>query len=96
MSCLLNKPFLCCIGIYIKEKEFCNYGYGCDCANGHKVECRNGLKIIAIGWTRGNKKALATINQQNIGKRGIMMDDHSNMVTATLSAEQIEILTNKP
>jgi intergrase/recombinase len=47
--------------IYIKEKEICSNGYGCDCDRLHKVDCRNGLTIIAIGWTRGNKKALATI-----------------------------------
>ena len=47
--------------IYIKEKEICNNGYGCDCDSLHKVDCKNGLTIIAIGWTRGNKKALATI-----------------------------------
>jgi hypothetical protein len=54
--------------IYIKEKEICNNGYGCDCDSLHIVDCKNGLIIIAIGWTRGNKKALATIIQQNIGK----------------------------
>ena len=27
----------------------------------HLVSCKNGMTIIAIGWTRGNKKALATI-----------------------------------
>jgi hypothetical protein len=42
--------------IYIKEKEICSNGYGCDCDRLHQVECRNGLTIIAIGWTRGNKK----------------------------------------
>jgi intergrase/recombinase len=47
--------------IYIKEKEICSNGYGCDCDNLHKVDCKNELTIIAIGWTRGNKKALATI-----------------------------------
>ena len=49
--------------IYIKEKEICNNGYGCDCNSLHKVKCKNGglTIIIAIGWTRGNKKALATI-----------------------------------
>ena len=47
--------------IYIKEKEICSNGYGCDCDSLHTVDCRNGLTIIAIGWTRGNKKALATI-----------------------------------
>jgi hypothetical protein len=25
------------------------------------VNCKNEMTIIAIGWTRGNKKALATI-----------------------------------
>ncbi len=30
-------------------------------ANLHKVDCKNLLTIIAIGWTKGNKKALATI-----------------------------------
>ena len=47
--------------IYIKEKEICSNGYGCDCDSLHKVDCKIGLTIIAIGWTRGNKKALATI-----------------------------------
>jgi intergrase/recombinase len=47
--------------IYIKEKEVCNDGYGCDCEKLHIVTCKNGMTIIAIGWTRGNKKALATI-----------------------------------
>ena len=47
--------------IYIKEKEICSNGYGCDCDILHQVECRSRLTIIAIGWTRGNKKALATI-----------------------------------
>jgi len=47
--------------IYIKEKKICDNGYDCDCDNLHKVDCKNGLTIIAIGWTRGNKKALATI-----------------------------------
>jgi intergrase/recombinase len=47
--------------IYIKEKEICSNGYGCDCDSLHKVDCKNGLTIIVIGWTRGNKKALATI-----------------------------------
>jgi intergrase/recombinase len=47
--------------IYIKEKEVCNDGYGCDCEKLHIVNCENSMTIIAIGWTRGNKKALATI-----------------------------------
>jgi intergrase/recombinase len=47
--------------IYIKEREVCNNGYGCDCEKLHLVNCKNGMTIIAIGWTRGNKKALATI-----------------------------------
>ena len=45
--------------IYIQDKEICNNGYGCDCDRLHQVNCRNGSTIIAIGWTRGNKKALA-------------------------------------
>jgi intergrase/recombinase len=47
--------------LYIKEKPICQNGYGCDCENLHVVNCKNGMTIIAIGWTRGNKKALATI-----------------------------------
>ncbi|HEY6886098.1 MAG TPA: hypothetical protein VI278_18865 [Nitrososphaeraceae archaeon] len=48
--------------IYIKERDVCNNGYGCDCDKLHLVNCnRNEMTIIAIGWTRGNKKALATI-----------------------------------
>jgi intergrase/recombinase len=48
--------------IYIKEKQVCNNGYGCDCEKLHLVNCkRNKMTVIAIGWTRGNKKALATI-----------------------------------
>ena len=47
--------------LYIKEKEICSNGYVCNCDNLHTVDCKNGLTIIAIGWTRGNKKALATI-----------------------------------
>jgi hypothetical protein len=47
--------------IYIKEKPICNSGYGCDCEKLHTVKCNNKMTIIAIGWTRGNKKALATI-----------------------------------
>ncbi|HEX5978873.1 MAG TPA: hypothetical protein VFY68_16435, partial [Nitrososphaeraceae archaeon] len=47
--------------IYIKEKAICDDGYGCDCDKLHLVNCKNGMTIIAIGWTRGNKKALATI-----------------------------------
>jgi intergrase/recombinase len=47
--------------LYIKEKQVCVNGYGCDCQELHLVNCKNGMTIIAIGWTRGNKKALATI-----------------------------------
>jgi hypothetical protein len=47
--------------LYIKEKSVCADGYGCDCEELHLVNCKNGMTIIAIGWTRGNKKALATI-----------------------------------
>ena len=52
--------------IYIKEKQVCNDGYGCDCEKLHLVNCKkNEMTIIAIGWTRGNKKALATILPTN-------------------------------
>jgi len=47
--------------LYIKERQVCADGYGCDCEELHLVNCKNGMTIIAIGWTRGNKKALATI-----------------------------------
>ena len=47
--------------VYIKERDVCNQGYGCDCDKLHLVNCKNGMTIVAIGWTRGNKKALATI-----------------------------------
>jgi hypothetical protein len=55
--------------IYIKEKESCNNGYGCDCNRLHVVDCRNQMTIISIGWTRGNKKALATILPTDYWKR---------------------------
>lgn len=52
--------------IYIKEKKICSNGYGCDCDSVHKVECKNGLTIIAmIGWTRGNKKEGISNNYSN-------------------------------
>jgi hypothetical protein len=51
--------------VYIKEKDVCVQGYGCDCDKLHLVNCKNGMTIIAIGWTRGNKKALATILPTN-------------------------------
>ena len=44
-----------------KEKEICINGYGCDCDSLNKIDYINALTIITIGWTRGNKKALATI-----------------------------------
>lgn len=47
--------------IYIEEKPICESGYGCDCGNLHLLDCQNGMTVISIGWTRGNKKALATI-----------------------------------
>ncbi len=47
--------------LYIKEKPICHNGYGCDCDSLHLVNCKNDMTIIEIGWTRGNKKALATI-----------------------------------
>ena len=42
--------------IYIKEKSICNDGYGCDCDKLHIVNCKNGMIVISIGWTRGNNK----------------------------------------
>ena len=48
--------------IYIKEKPICINAYGCDCEKLHVVDCNDsGMSVIAIGWSRGNKKALATI-----------------------------------
>jgi hypothetical protein len=47
---------------YIKEKPICAQAYGCDCENLHVVNCQsNMMTVIAIGWTRGNKKAIATV-----------------------------------
>jgi hypothetical protein len=48
--------------LYIREKPVCDQAYGCDCENLHVVNCRNNdMTVIAIGWSRGNKKAIATI-----------------------------------
>ena len=67
--------------VYIKEKEVCNYGYGCDCEKLHVVDCRNGMTIVAIGWTRGNKKALATILPTNYWNklRALLRFDYSDI-----------------
>ena len=46
---------------YIKQKEVCKQSFGCQCDKLHVVSCNNGLSVIAINWTRGLKKALATI-----------------------------------
>src|SRR5215212_4667088 len=54
--------------IYIKEKKICDNGFGCDCDRLHKVEYKNGVTIIAIGWTRGNKK------------EGISKNNYSNII----------------
>ena len=51
--------------IYIKEKAICKNGYGCDCEKLHTVRCKNGMTVVAIGCTRGNKKAFATILPTN-------------------------------
>jgi hypothetical protein len=45
----------------IKASMQCNNDYGCDCKKLHLVNCKNGMTIVAISCTRGNKKALATI-----------------------------------
>jgi hypothetical protein len=47
--------------IYIRQKQICLQSFGCRCEKLHVVNCKNGMTIIAIGWTRGNKKALVTI-----------------------------------
>jgi hypothetical protein len=47
--------------VYIEEKAISNDGYGCNCEKLHVVNCKDGMMIIATGWTRENKKALATI-----------------------------------
>ena len=48
--------------LYIREKPICIQAYGCDCEKLHVVNCNsNGMTVIAIGWSRGNKKAIATI-----------------------------------
>ncbi len=46
---------------YIKEKVICEQSFGCQCDKLHVVKCGNGLSVIAINWTRGQKRALATI-----------------------------------
>ena len=48
--------------IYLrKEKKICQNNYGYNCQNLYTVDCNSAMTIIAIGWTRGNKKSLATI-----------------------------------
>jgi hypothetical protein len=51
--------------IYIQDKEICSNGYGCNCDSLHKVDCKNRLTIIAIGWIRGNKEAFSNNNYSN-------------------------------
>jgi hypothetical protein len=47
---------------YIKEKPLCYQTYGCNCDKLHFVNCKsNDITVIAIGWSKGNKKAIATI-----------------------------------
>ena len=63
--------FICKIGLfsglreseicYIKQKEICKQSFGCQCDLLHSFDCKNGLIAIAINWTRGQKKGLATI-----------------------------------
>jgi hypothetical protein len=55
--------------VYIKEKAICYDGYGCNYEKLHVVNCKNGTAIIAIGWTRGNNKVLATMLPINYWKR---------------------------
>ncbi len=50
---------------YIKQKPICDQSYGCQCEKLHVANCKNGHSVIAINWTRGNKRALATIVPTN-------------------------------
>ena len=51
---------------YIKEKPICYQAYGCNCEKLHVVNCQNNnMTVIAIGWSRGNKKAIATVLPTN-------------------------------
>jgi intergrase/recombinase len=58
--------------VYIKEKDVYKL---------HLVNCKNGMTVIAIGWTRGNKKALATILPTNYWNklRGLSRFDYSDI-----------------
>ena len=51
---------------YIKEKSICYQAYGCDGDKLHVVNCKdNNTTVIAIGWSRGNKKAIASVLPTN-------------------------------
>ena len=55
---------------YIKEKSICYQAYGCNCDKLHVVNCNgNNMTVIAIGWSRGNKKAIATVLPTNYWER---------------------------
>jgi intergrase/recombinase len=47
--------------VYIRIRSICAQSFGCQCEKLHVANCTNGLSVIAINWSRGNKKALATI-----------------------------------
>jgi hypothetical protein len=70
--------------VYIKEKAICNDGYGCDCEKLHVVT------IIAIGWTRGNKKALATILPFNYWEklRTLSKFDYSDIAAVSVYSDR--------
>jgi hypothetical protein len=71
MNILGDIGFTCRIGlfsglredeiIYIRLRPICAQSFGCQCEKLHVSNCSNGLSVIAINWSRGNKKALATI-----------------------------------
>lgn len=69
---------------YIKEKEICKQSFGCQCDLLHIVDCKNELTVIAINWTRGQKKALATVIPTQLWNRLRTMEkfDYSDIAAA--------------
>ena len=41
-------------------------------------------------------QTITSLDKETLTNMGIMIDDDTNVLTASLSAEQIDILTNKP
>ena len=68
--------------LYIKEKPVCADGYGCDCDELHLVNCKNGMTIVAIGWTRGifwnNNKSRSQI--PIVAYNSLILKIHLNIV----------------